>query len=80
MARLMGKKAEKRAIKQAEFDERLEHEKRVRAFRDGRLNRFDAEELTQQLCAQGDAAKRAQAEQDEREKRELGARLRAGTI
>jgi hypothetical protein len=76
----MGKKAEKRAIKQAELDRLVAHEKRLAAFRDGKLSYYDAEELTQQLCGAGDALKRQAAEKLEKEKRELGARLRAGTI
>jgi hypothetical protein len=76
----MGKKTERRAAKQAEFDRLVAHEKRLTAFRDGKLSYYEAEEITAQLCAQGDAAKRAQAEQDERDRKELGARLRAGVI
>jgi hypothetical protein len=76
----MGKKLERRAAKQAEFDRLVAHEKRLAAFRDGKLSYYEAEEITAQLCAQGDAARRAEAEEDERKKRELGARLRAGTI
>jgi hypothetical protein len=76
----MGRKAEKRAIKQAEFDRLVAREKQMTAFRNGQLSRFEAELISAEECAKGDAIKRQAAEKLEREKRELGARLRAGTI
>jgi hypothetical protein len=76
----MRKTPEERAIEEARLQALIDRERKMDAFRAGRLNRYDAETITAEECAKGDAAKRAQAEQDERQKRELGARLRAGVI
>jgi hypothetical protein len=76
----MGKKLERRAAKQAEFDRIVAHEKRLAAFRDGKLSYYEAEEITAQLCAAGDLERRREAEKAAREQKELGARLRAGVI
>jgi hypothetical protein len=67
-----------KAIEAAEFADQVDYERRMRLFRRGELNRFDAEILTQELCSQGDARKGAEAEKRERELREKGAKLRAG--
>ena len=74
------KVAQERAVEIAELQALVDREKKMTAFRNGQLNRYDAETITAEECAKGDAAKRAKAEQDERDRKELGARLRAGVI
>jgi hypothetical protein len=69
-----------KAVEAAEFADQVDRERRMTLFRNGLLNRFDAEMITAEECAKGDALKRAKAEQHEREGRERGARLRVGTI
>jgi hypothetical protein len=71
---------DKKAIEAAEFADQVDRERRMTLFRNGLLNRFDAEVLTQEECAKGDAVKREAAEKRAKELREHGARLRAGTI
>jgi hypothetical protein len=75
----MGKK-EKRAIKEAEHDALVAREKKLAAFRAGTLSYWEAEAVSAELCAAGDLERRREAEQLEKDKRELGARLRAGVI
>jgi hypothetical protein len=74
------KVAQERAVEIAELQALVDREKKMTAFRNGQLNRYDAETITAEEIAKGDALKREAAEKLEKEKRELGARLRAGTI
>jgi hypothetical protein len=64
----------------AAFADSVERERKLSLFRSGKLPFVEAERVTAELCAAGDAAKRARDEQATREERERGARLRAGVI
>jgi hypothetical protein len=68
------------AREQAEFNARVKREEKMILFREGKLSFLEAEQITAELCAQGDQLRREEAEQAEREARERGARLRAGSI
>jgi hypothetical protein len=67
-------------LEQAERDAAVERERKMILFRQGKLSFHEAEELSAELCRQGDQLRRAEAEKATREDREKGARLRAGTI
>ena len=67
-------------LEQAEHDAAVERERKMILFREGKLSFHEAEQITAQLCSQGDQLRREQAEQAEREARQRGARLRAGGI
>jgi hypothetical protein len=73
----VGKKKE---IKQAAFNDAVRREERLNLLRAGKLSHIEAELLTAELCAQGDATKREAEEKAEKASRELGARLRAGAV
>jgi hypothetical protein len=68
------------AREQAELNARIRREEKMILFREGRLSFVEAEQITAELCAQGDQLRREQAEQSEREARQRGARLRSGGI
>jgi hypothetical protein len=76
----MGATKAQSAVDAAAFAEAVERERKLTAFREGRLPFVQAEMITSELCAQGDAVKRAAAEQATREERERAARRRQGGI
>jgi hypothetical protein len=67
-------------IEAPEFADQVDRERRMNLFRSGLCNRFDAEVITAEECAKGDAIKREAAEKREKALREKGARLRAGGV
>jgi hypothetical protein len=69
-----------KTIAAAAFAEDVERERKLLLFRQGKLSFHEAEQITAELCAQGDQLRREEAERVAREDREKGARLRAGTV
>jgi hypothetical protein len=72
------KTREENAVNAAEFALEVERQRKIALLKAGKLSPFEAESLTAELCAVGDAGRRRVAEQAERDSREIGARLRAG--
>lgn len=66
------------AIDAAAHADAVERERRMTLFRAGKLSFVAAEQMTAELCLQ--VVKRQREEQRERDRRQLGARLRGGTI
>jgi hypothetical protein len=70
----------KTPVEAAAFADAVAREQRLTAFRAGNLGFVDAEQLTAELCAAGDADIRERERLAEKALREAGARLRAGAI
>jgi hypothetical protein len=74
------KTPEESARDDAAHADAVERERKMNLFRAGKLGFIESEQLIAEECLKGDMAKRKREEQDERDRRALGAKLRAGTI
>jgi hypothetical protein len=77
--RMTEKTPEEQARDAAEFSLEVERQKKIALLVAGKLNFPEAEALTHELCEQGDVRQRLEDARAEKESRERGARIRAGT-